>query len=121
MDVFHKICSLLGIAVFLFYGYAWLFVSEDYVMAMIIGCLMALHHYLHYKQVKQIHHEKAVNYMTIDAVRAAWGEDGVKRLATVAGQRFIDNAPDDLKRDCAEMVKESLKRLEDFEKDSSEK
>ena len=59
--------------------------------------------------------------MTVDAVRAASGEDGIKRLATVAGKRLIDNAPEDIKRDCAEMVKESLKRLEDFGKDPPEK
>lgn len=114
MDVFHKICSLLGIAVFLFYGYAWLFVSEEYVMGMLVGIAVALHHYLHYKQVKQIYREKSINYMTMDAVRTAWGVEGVKRLATVAGQRFIDNAPDDIKRDCAEIVKESLDELKEF-------
>lgn len=120
MNIFNKIFSLLGTAVFLFYGYAWLFISEEYFMSMIIGFLVACHHYLHYKHVKQILRERALNYMVMDAVHAAWGAEGVKRLATVAGQRFIDNAPDDIKRDCAETVKESLEELDNFVKDSSD-
>lgn len=121
MDAFHKIFSLLGAALFLYFAYVFLFVSSDYLMHMVCGFLIAGHHYLHYLDRKQIYREKSINYMTVDAVRAAWGAEGVKRLATVAGQRFIDNAPDDIKRECAEMVKESLKTLEDFGKDSPEK
>ena len=106
---------------FLFYGYAWLFVSEDYVMAMLIGIIVALHHYLHYKQTRAIYHEKAVNSMVIDAVNTAWGDKGIQRLVTVAGQRLIDRAPEDLKQECAEMVKDSLERLKDCYKDESGK
>lgn len=121
MDVFHKICSLLGIAVFLFFGYAWLFVSEEYYHEIVIGLLVALHHYLHYKQVKQIYLEKAINNMVMDAVRAAWGVKGVQRLATVAGQRFIDNAPEHVKLECAELVKNTLEKLKDWGKDETGK
>lgn len=121
MEVFHKISSMIGAAWFLFMGYAWLFVSEEYLMPMIIGFLVACHHYLHYKHINLIHRERALNYMVMDAVQTAWGAEGVKHLATVAGQRFIDNAPDDIKRDCAEIVKESLEELNNFVKDSSEK
>jgi hypothetical protein len=121
MNTFNKIFSLMGTAVFLFYGSAWLCVNEEYFMPMIIGLLIAGHHYMHYKHIKQIQQERALNYMVMDAVQTAWGVEGVKRLATVAGQRFIDNAPDDIKRDCAETVKESLEQLNDFVKDLPEK
>jgi len=121
MDAFHKIFSLLGTALFLYFAYIWMFVSSDYLMHMICGFLIGGHHFLHYLDRKEIYRERALNYMTLDAVRSAWGAEGVKRLATVAGQRFIDNAPDDIKRDCAEIVKESLKELNDFGKDSSGK
>lgn len=121
MNTFNKIFSLLGTAVFLFYGYAWLFVSEEYFMCMIIGLLIAGHHYMHYKHITQIQRERALNYMVMDAVHAAWGAEGIRRLATVAGQRFIDNAPDSIKRDCAETVKESLEELDNFVKDGTRK
>lgn len=111
----------MGTAVFLFYGYAWLFVSEEYWMAMIVGLLVAAHHYLHYKHIKQIRCERALNILVLDAVHAAWGAEGIQRLATVAGQRFINNAPDDIKQDCAEMVKESLEELKSFKEGESKK
>lgn len=112
---------MIGTAWFLFCAYAWLFVSEEYLMGMVVGFLIGVHHYLHYKNIKQIKREQALNYMVMDAVQAAWGVEGVKRLATVAGQRFIDNAPEDIKRDCAEMVKESLEQLDAFVKDKKGK
>ena len=112
MVTFNKIFSMIGAAWFLFMGYAWLFVSEEYFMPMIIGLLIAGHHYLHYKHITQIQRERALNYMVMDAVHAAWGDEGIKRLRTVAGKRFIENAPEDIKRDCAEMVKEALEKEE---------
>lgn len=121
MNSFHKIFSLLGTALFLYFAYIWLFVSSDYLMYMVCGFLIAGHHYLHYLDRKQIHREQALNYMVMDAVQTAWGVEGVRRLATVAGQRFIDNAPEDIKRECAEMVKESLEKLDDFGKDCTRK
>lgn len=121
MNSFHKIFSLIGTALFLYWAYAWLFVSSDYLMHMVCGFLIGGHHFLHYLDRTQIHRERALNYMVMDAVHAAWGAEGVKHLATVVGQRFIDNAPDDIKRDCAEIVKESLEELNNFGKDSSEK
>lgn len=63
----------MGTAVFLFYGYAWLCISEEYFMAMIVGLLVAAHHYMHYKHIQQIQRERALNYMVMDAVQAAWG------------------------------------------------
>lgn len=121
MDAFHKIFSLIGTALSLYFAYVWLFVSSDYLMPMVCCFLIAGHHFVHYLYRKAIYREKALNYMVMDAVRTAWGAEGVQRLATVAGKRFIDNAPEDIKRDCAEMVKESLEKLKDFGNDSLEK
>jgi hypothetical protein len=88
---------------------------------MICGFLIGGHHFLHYLDRKEIYRERSINYMTLDAVRSAWGAEGIKRLRAVAGKRFIDNAPEDIKRECAEMVKDALEQLDNFGKDSSGK
>ena len=121
MDAFHKIFALIGTALFLYCAYAWLFVSSDYLMSMVCGFLIGGHHFLHYLDRKEIYRERTINFMTLDAVRAAWGEEGIKRLRTVAGRRFIENAPEDIKRDCAEMVKEVLEKLEAEEQEESKR
>lgn len=121
MNSFHKIFALIGTALFLYNAYAWLFVSSDYLMYMVCGFLIAGHHFLHYLDRKEIYRERALNYMVMDAVHAAWGAEGIKRLRTVAGQRFIENAPEDIKRDCAEMVKEALEKVEADEQEESKR
>lgn len=115
METFHKIFSLLGTALFLYSAYVFLFVSSDYLMYMVCGFIISGHHFVHYLDHKHLFREKAMNYMVMDAVRTAWGDEGVKRLRTVAAQRFIDNAPEDIKRDCAEIVKEALEKVEAYE------
>lgn len=121
MDAFHKIFSLLGTALFLYFAYICLFVSSDYLMHMVCGFLIGGHHFLHYLDRKEIYRERALNFMTLDAVRSAWGVEGIKRLRTVAWQRFIDNAPEDIKRDCTEIVKEALEMVEADEQEESKR
>lgn len=57
---YEKIASCFGVAVFLYGGIAYLFYSatDAHWYTMFIGILVAIHHYLHYKHLLEIEHER---------------------------------------------------------------